>query len=60
VRDWNALVRERLSGRDLADAHQTEVIAELGAHLEDLYEEQRELGVNEIDAIRRALDEVTD
>jgi hypothetical protein len=60
VRDWNALVRERLSGLGFTDAQQSEVIAELGAHLEDLYEEQRALGVNEIDAIRRALDEVTD
>jgi hypothetical protein len=60
VRDWQVLVRERLSGRGLSRAQQHEVVAELAAHLEDFYEEQRAQGANEAEAIRRALDEVTD
>jgi hypothetical protein len=60
VRDWQALVRERFSGRGLTFEQQQEVVAELAAHLEDFYEEQRAQGANESDAIRRALDEVAD
>ena len=60
MRDWNALVRERLSGRGLTDVQQDEVVAELAAHLEDLYEHERSLGATENGAISRALDEVAD
>ncbi|MFZ0818597.1 MAG: permease prefix domain 1-containing protein [Candidatus Acidiferrales bacterium] len=60
MRDWQSLVRERLSGRGLTSAQQDEIVAELAAHLEDLYEEQRAQGANEPDAIRAALDEVAD
>jgi hypothetical protein len=60
VRDWQTLVRERLGGRGLSCAQQDEIIAELAAHLEDLYEELRAHGSNEPDAIHRALDEVSD
>ncbi len=56
--DWQELVRERLSGRGLTSDQQ--VVSELAAHLEDLYEEERVRGVNETDANRRALDEVAD
>jgi len=58
VRDWNVLVRERFSGRGLTELQQTEVISELAAHLEDLYEHQRSLGITEAEAISRALNEV--
>jgi hypothetical protein len=58
VRDWQALVRERLNARGLTCEQQTEIVAELAAHLEDFYEEQRAQGANESDAIRTALDEV--
>jgi hypothetical protein len=47
-----------LSGRGLTSEQQNEVVTELAAHLEDLYDEQRAQGANESDAIRRALDEV--
>lgn len=60
MRDWQELVREQLNGRGLTATQQDEVVAELAAHLEDLYEEQRACGGNESDAIRRALDEVVD
>ena len=60
MRDWQALVRERLSGCELMCAQQDEVVAELAAHLEDLYEEQLAQGVNETGAVHSALDEVPD
>jgi hypothetical protein len=58
VRDWNLLVRERFSGRGLTELQQTEVVSELAAHLEDLYEHERSLGIPEADAVSRALNEV--
>ena len=58
MRDWNVLVRERFSGRGLSELQQTEVVSELAAHLEDLYEHQRSLGIGEAEAISRALNEV--
>jgi hypothetical protein len=60
VRDWRKLVRERLSGRGLTGAQQNEVVAELAAHLEDNFDQQRALGADESTAIRRALNEVVD
>ena len=38
--DWKALVRGRIGSLDLPQAARDEVIAELAAHLEDIYEEQ--------------------
>jgi hypothetical protein len=58
VRDWNVLVRERFNGRGLTELQQTEVVSELAAHLEDLYEHARSLGISEGEAISRALNEV--
>jgi hypothetical protein len=58
VRDWQALVRERLSGRGLTTAQKEEVVAELSSHLEELYEEAISQEADESDAVRRALDEV--
>jgi hypothetical protein len=58
VRDWNVLVREKFSGRDLTDLQRTEVVSELAAHLEDLYEHERSVGITEAEAISRALSEV--
>jgi hypothetical protein len=58
VRDWNLLVRERFSGRGLTELQQTEIVSELAAHLEDLYEHERSLGITEPEAISRALNEV--
>jgi len=54
--DWEKLVREhvesppRTCGRD--------VIAELAAHLEEVYEEARARGSNDVDAMQRTLQEV--
>ena len=60
MRDWQKLVRERLSGRGLTAAQQDEVVAELAGHLEDRYERERALGLDVPDAIRCALNEVDD
>jgi hypothetical protein len=58
VRNWNALVCERFSGRGLTKLQQTEIVSELAAHLEDVYEHARSLGGTEAEAIFRALNEV--
>jgi hypothetical protein len=58
VRDWKALVRQRLGKLNLAAAQQEEVISELASHLEDLVEDHLALGLSEPDAIARSLDEV--
>lgn len=60
MRDWNALVREHLKLADLSPGQQDETIAELASHLGDLCEEYRAQGLNESEAVRRALEEVTD
>jgi hypothetical protein len=60
VPDWRALVRQRLRRLDLTPAQQDEVVAELAAHLEELYEEQRAHGSGDSQAIHHALDEVAD
>jgi hypothetical protein len=58
VRDWNVLVREKFSGKGLTQLQQAEVVSELAAHLEDLYEHERSLGITEAEAISRVLNEV--
>jgi hypothetical protein len=58
VRDWNALVRQRLGKVNLGATQQDEVISELASHLEDLVDDHLALGLSEPDAIARALDEV--
>jgi MFS family permease len=60
MRDWNALVRERLGELGLKAAQQDEIIAELAGHLEDMCEELRALGLCESDAFTRVLNEVGD
>lgn len=58
MRDWNVLVRERFSGRGLTELQRTEIVSELAAHLQDLYEHERSLGITEAEAISRGLNEV--
>jgi hypothetical protein len=52
-KDWAALVRERLHSLNLPPNEVQEVIAELAAHLEDLYEEQLKQGCSEAEARQR-------
>ena len=58
--DWNALVRQRLGAADSSSLQEeeAEVIAELAAHLEDLYEELRGKGMCDSDAVGQALGDI--
>jgi cation transport ATPase len=56
--DWYTLVRKRLHLLDLPAKQQREVIAELAAHLQDVYEKQLQNGRTESEARERALNEV--
>jgi hypothetical protein len=58
MRDWNALVRDRLLPLDLPPHAAQEVITELAAHLEDLYEEHIGEGLSKPEAEEKALNEV--
>jgi hypothetical protein len=59
VPDWRNLIREKTDGLCLAPAQKEEVRAELASHLEELYDQQRALGVAEPEAERRSLDELS-
>lgn len=56
--DWSALVSEHLRPLHLPAKEQQEVVAELAAHLEDLYEEQLKNGRTESEAHQKAMNEV--
>jgi hypothetical protein len=58
MRDWQELVRQRLSGLALDASEKDEVHAELAAHLEESYEALLKKGVPEQVAVRRALSQV--
>jgi len=60
MRDWEALVKQRLAGLALEPEETTEVIVEVAAHLEDTCEEMLRHGVTEEEAVRRALSQVGD
>jgi hypothetical protein len=55
---WIELVREHLHPLDLPANDQEEVVAELAAHLEDLYEEKLGQGISEPEAAEDVLNEV--
>jgi hypothetical protein len=57
--DWSALVREQLAGLSLEPDERREVIAELGAHLEETFEELRRQGLAEDAAVTGTLLQVT-
>jgi hypothetical protein len=54
--DWSALVRDRVGSLNRPRATEEEIVSELAAHLEDLYEEQIAGGMNEFEAFERVLD----
>jgi hypothetical protein len=60
MRDWEALVQERLAGLALEPQERAAVIAGVAAHLEDICEEMLRLGLTEEVAVRRALSRVGD
>ena len=58
--DWKALVREHMASLGLTHELEEEVIAELAGHLQDRYEEGREQGLDQSEAIDRSLEQVCD
>ncbi len=58
--DWKSLVRDRMPTLKLPAGAKEEVISELAAHLEEIYENALDLTQNEADALRLALQEVKD
>lgn len=60
MRDWNALVEERLAGLSLGPGERREVVEELAAHLEEIFDGYVRQGVTEEAATGRALSQVTD
>jgi hypothetical protein len=58
--DWIALVRDRLYSLNLPENDRQEVINELAAHLEDLYEEEIAKGLSQSEARERVTQEVED
>jgi len=60
VRDWNALVRNRLTGLELDRHREDQIHEEIAAHLEDCYSEARHRGDTDDEAAARTLALVTD
>ena len=60
MRDWQELVRQRLSGLKLGSAETEEVHAELAAHLEESYEVFCKEGLPEKEAVHRTFEQVAD
>jgi hypothetical protein len=60
MRDWEALVVQRLAGLALEPEERAEVIAEVAAHLEDICEEMLRQGMTEEEAVQRALSQAGD
>jgi hypothetical protein len=60
MRNWEALVKQRLTGLALEPGEATEVIAEVAAHLEDTCEEMLRQGMTEDEAVGRALGQAGD
>lgn len=60
MRDWQALVEQRLAELALEPEEKTEVIAEVAAHLEDICEEMLSQGVPEEEAVPRTSSQAGD
>ena len=58
--DWKEEVRQRLSGLNLAPAHEAEIIEELAQHLDDVYTRAMSNGATDAEARRTALLELDD
>lgn len=60
MRDWKMLVQQRLGTLSSNPEEQEAIVAELVCHLEDVYESERAQGHCESEAMRRALDEISE
>lgn len=54
MRDWKPFVRERIDAMNLAPDQKEEIVSEVAAHFEDIYEAARSEGLTEADALERA------
>jgi len=57
MHDWTVVVRESLKKLGLRRDEEQEVVAELAAHLEDTYDEQRRAGMSDDEAFRYAVEQ---
>jgi hypothetical protein len=60
MQDWTERIRKHLDAESLPPGNREEVILELAAHLEELYEAARSQGLTEATAVELALQEVND
>jgi hypothetical protein len=58
--DWKQLVRERMRTLKLPHEAKQDVVAELAAHLQEVYEEASARGLNEAEATALALQQIED
>ncbi|MGC4050309.1 MAG: ABC transporter permease [Paludibaculum sp.] len=58
--DWGRLVREQLASLHLQPEREEEIVEELAQHAEDRYQELRNDGQEEAEAIRTTLEELSD
>jgi hypothetical protein len=58
MHDWSKLIRERMGSMNLSEATKAEVVTELAAHLQDIYDAEIAEGAGEAHALKFALDQV--
>ena len=58
--DWSRHLRECLADLRLSPAREAEIVEELSQHLDDRYEELRAAGLNDADARRLAIEELSE
>ncbi|HEX5421877.1 MAG TPA: permease prefix domain 1-containing protein, partial [Gammaproteobacteria bacterium] len=60
MRDWQEIVRAQLASARLDPAREAEIVEELAQHLEDRYETLRARGLDDAEAERAVLAELSD
>jgi len=60
MRDWKPFVREQMDAMDLAPGQKEEIVSEIAAHFEDIFEAARSEGLTEAEALERATTEKVD
>ncbi len=60
MRDWKPFVREQMYAMNLAPGQEEEIVSEIAAHFEDIFEAARSEGLTETEALERATSEEVD
>jgi len=60
MHDWKKFVQERMNTTSLAPEQREEIVREIAAHLEDVFEAARSEGFTEVEALKRATSEEVD